>query len=98
MKKIFLLLAFTGIVGAASATSLSALTNETVITLGGDDKKKEEKKKCEKKSCCKSKQTAQAGNGCAGSKTAEAAAVVKPTEATAETKEVKTDTAAPSVK
>ena len=67
MKKIFLLLAFTGIVGAASATSAVALTKGTVITLGGDDKKQEKKKKCDKKSCCKSK-TAQASSGCAAGK------------------------------
>ena len=55
MKKLFLLLAFTGIVGAASATSVVALTKGTVITFGGDDKK-QEKKKCDKKACCKSKE------------------------------------------
>ncbi|MGQ0828153.1 MAG: hypothetical protein ACT4ON_07150 [Bacteroidota bacterium] len=75
MKKLFLLLAFTGIVGAASATSVVALTKGTVITLSGDDKKQDDKKKCAKgKSCCKSKQTAQAESGCAGQKTAEAKA------------------------
>jgi hypothetical protein len=53
MKKLFLLVAFTGIVGASSASSIVALTKGTVITVGGDEKK-DEKKKCEKgKACCK---------------------------------------------
>lgn len=61
MKKIFLLMAFTGIVGASSALSISALTKATVITIGGDEKK-EEKKKCDKKkACCKKDETAKAG-------------------------------------
>jgi hypothetical protein len=71
MKKIFLLLAFTGIVGAASAISTVALTKGTVITLGGDDKKQEDKKKCEKKACCKT-QSAQASSGCSAAKEAKA--------------------------
>ncbi len=58
MKKLFLLLAFTGIVGAASANTLLSLSKTTVIVLG-DDKKGNDKKKDEKscnhegKSCCK---------------------------------------------
>ena len=67
MKKLFLLLAFTGIVGAASATSVVALTKGTVITLGDGDKK-QEKKKCDKKACCKSKE-AHASSGCSAAKT-----------------------------
>jgi uncharacterized protein YfaQ (DUF2300 family) len=69
MKKLFLLVAFTGIVGAASATSFASLTKVAIVTFKGDDKKKEEKKSCckkdekgktctgegEKKSCCKAK-------------------------------------------
>ena len=62
MKKIFLMLAFTGIVGASSATSISILFkgHASIINNGGDkDKdKKGKKKSCtsaegEKKSCCK---------------------------------------------
>jgi len=49
MKKLFLLLAFTGIVGASSAISISALTKGTVIVHKGDEKKKTDKKKA----CCK---------------------------------------------
>jgi len=73
MKKIFLLLAFTGIVSAASATSVISFNKGNIITLGGDDKKQDDKKKCDKnKSCCKSKQTAQAASGCSGHKTGQA--------------------------
>ncbi len=65
MKKLFLLVAFTGIVGASSALSVVALTKGTVITLQGDEKK-DGKKKCDKnKSCCKK---AGASKGCAGEK------------------------------
>jgi hypothetical protein len=59
MKKLFLLLAFTGIVAASSASTIVSLTKGTVITLGeekkGDEKKKkEEKKSCDKDhACCK---------------------------------------------
>ena len=60
MKKLFLLVAFTGIVAAASADTLLTLSKATVIVLGddkkGDDKKKEGKSCCKKdggKSCCK---------------------------------------------
>lgn len=46
-------MAFTGIVGAASALSVATLTKGTVITLGGEEKK-DGKKKCNKdKACCK---------------------------------------------
>ena len=51
MKKLFLLVAFTGIVGASSAMSVVALTKSSVITIG--DEKKDDKKKDEKKACCK---------------------------------------------
>ena len=64
MKKIFLLAAFTGIVGAASAISVVSLTKSTVITVGGDEKK-DDKKKGDKKACCKKGETAK---GCAGEK------------------------------
>ncbi|MDF2435693.1 MAG: hypothetical protein K0Q95_69 [Bacteroidota bacterium] len=57
MKKLFLLLAFTGVIGAASATSVVTLAKGTVITLKGDDKKGDDKKKEKKsekdKACCK---------------------------------------------
>lgn len=60
MKKLFLLFAFTGIVGASSAVTVTALTKGTVITLGGEEKK-DEKKKCDKKkACCKKDETAAA--------------------------------------
>ena len=56
MKKLFLLVAFTGIVAAASANTFLALSKSTVIVLGddkkGDDKKGDDKKK-DGKSCCK---------------------------------------------
>ena len=58
MKKLFLLAAFTGIVGAASANTLITLSKGTVIVLGDDkkdDKKKDGKSCCKKdgKACCK---------------------------------------------
>lgn len=55
MKKLFLLLVFTGMIGAASATSISVITKGTVVSFKGDDKKKkDDKKKCDKdKACCK---------------------------------------------
>lgn len=60
MKKLFLLFAFTGIVGASSAVTVAALTKGTVIALGGEEKK-DEKKKCDKKkACCKKDETAAA--------------------------------------
>ncbi len=72
MKKLFLLLAFTGIVGAASASTIVSHAKGTVITLG-DEKKKKDKKACSekdattkscskesKKSCCKHKGEAKA--------------------------------------
>ncbi len=69
MKKLFLLLAFAGIVGAASANTLVTLSKGTIVFLGddkkGDDKKKEGKscskeekagcKKGEGKACCHAK-------------------------------------------
>lgn len=55
MKKLFLLVAFTGIIGAASATSFVSLNKATVITFKGDDKKGDDKKKKDEKSCDKDK-------------------------------------------
>ena len=54
MKKLFFALALTGIVGAASVNTVSAITHSKVFVNGGGDDKK--KKKCTKdKACCKSK-------------------------------------------
>ncbi len=53
MKKLFLALAFAGIVGAASATSILVSTHSTVVSVVGDEKKGDEKKKKDEKSCCK---------------------------------------------
>ena len=63
MKKLFLLLAFTGIVGAASATSIASINNTSVITLGGEEKKGDDKKKKEEKACCKKEGSAKACSG-----------------------------------
>jgi hypothetical protein len=63
MKKLFLLLAFTGIVGAASATSIASIKNTSVITLGGEEKKGDDKKKKEEKACCKKEGSAKACSG-----------------------------------
>ena len=63
MKKLFLMFALTGMVSAASASTISLLSSNTVITVLGDDKgKKKDEKSCKKgeksckkdgKSCCK---------------------------------------------
>ena len=59
MKKLFLMLAFTGMVTAVSASTVSALTNTSIVSVIGDDKKGDDKgkkkKSCSKdeKSCCK---------------------------------------------
>jgi hypothetical protein len=59
MKKVFLMLAFAGLVGSVSA-SVSRTT-------GDDDKDKKAKKECTKegKACCKDKAAAE-GKACAG--------------------------------
>ncbi|MES2591944.1 MAG: hypothetical protein V4608_08670 [Bacteroidota bacterium] len=63
MKKLFLLIAFTGIVGASSALSVASLSKATVINAGGEEKK-DEKKKCDKdKACCKKDAGAKACSG-----------------------------------
>jgi hypothetical protein len=49
MKKLFLLLAFTGIVSAASANSIAIFTKSTITATVGDDKKGDDKKACCKK-------------------------------------------------
>ena len=53
MKKIFLLLAFTGILGAASASTISSVSKATIVVTNGDDKKGDDKKKDKDKACCK---------------------------------------------
>lgn len=55
MKKIFLMLAFAGLVGSVSAS------------VNHDDKDKGKKEKKETKSCCKDKGTAE-GKSCSGEK------------------------------
>ena len=62
MKKLFLMLAFTGMVTAVSASAVSAFTGTSIVTVIGDDKKcddKDKKKACskeEKSGCCKKKE------------------------------------------
>ena len=76
MKKLFLLLAFTGIVAAGSASTVMSLNNVDITVVGEGDKKGDKdkkKKKCKKgKSCCKAKEgaTAKACSGEAGEKKA----------------------------
>ena len=53
MKKIFLLLAFTGILGAASASTILSTSKATIVAVNGDDKKGDDKKKDKEKACCK---------------------------------------------
>ena len=53
MKKLFLLIAFTGIVGAASATTLVTSSPAAVVAVKGDPIKGDDKKKKEEKACCK---------------------------------------------
>ena len=59
MKKLFFALALTGIIGAATVSTVSAMTHSTVIVKGGDEKKKD-KKDCKKDSKCCSKDAASA--------------------------------------
>lgn len=68
MKKVFLIAALAGIFTAASANTLISLSNGTVVTLGGDEKKGDDKKKSEKKKkdCCKKDAAAK---GCTEGKT-----------------------------
>lgn len=65
MKNLFLALALTGFVGAASIHTVSAFTSSKVI-VGGEECKKD--KKCKKgDACCKSKTTASnAKKSCSG--------------------------------
>lgn len=79
------MLAFTGIVGAASANTFAALTSAPAITVIGDNDKEKTKKK-DKKSCCmdKSKCTKAGGKSCCKSKATTAATPATPaTPATA---------------
>ena len=90
MRKLFLLIAFTGIVGSASATTLMSFTKATVVTVGddtkkGDDKKKtDEKKACDKdKACCKKDANAKS---CSGEKSGAKSCCHKDEKTTATTK------------
>lgn len=80
MKKLFLLVAFTGIVGASSAMSVVALTKSSVIAIG--DEKKDDKKKDEKKACCKKGEKEKT---CAGDKKGKACCHAKTTATPAPT-------------
>ena len=59
MKKLFLLVAFTGIVGASFTTALAAVVKHPTVCINGDEKKEKGKKdkSCTKadgsKKCCK---------------------------------------------
>lgn len=66
MKKLFLALALTGFVGAATINTVSAMTHSKVVVSGGEeDKKKKDSKKCAKGAeCCKSKTNATADTKC----------------------------------
>ena len=66
MKKLFLLCAFTGIVGAASATTIATFTKASIVCTNGDDKKGDDKKKKDEKACCK--KDANGKGGCADGK------------------------------
>ncbi|MCA6365356.1 MAG: hypothetical protein IM638_20155 [Bacteroidetes bacterium] len=69
MKKLFIVLALTGLVGTASAATVATFTGSKVEIVKGDDKKK--KKKGKKAECCSS-QGAAASSGKACSKDANA--------------------------
>lgn len=65
MKKLFLLIAFSGIVAASSALTISSLTKTVTVTIGGEEKK--DKKKCDKdKACCK--KGGESAKACSGEK------------------------------
>ena len=53
MKKLFLMLAFTGMVTAVSASTVSALSHTSIAITVGDDKKGDDKNKKKDKSCSK---------------------------------------------
>lgn len=55
MKKVFLLMAFAGIIGSASAATIQFTSSKTLaVYTTGDDKKDEKKKdKDKEKACCK---------------------------------------------
>lgn len=83
------MLAFTGIVGAASANSLAVITNAPEISINNDDKgKKKDKKSCCKKdakACAKEEKKACATvkKGCCKDKASATAKAEKATPATA---------------
>lgn len=65
MKKLFFALALTGIIGAASVNTVSAMTHSKVVVNGGGDEKKKKRKKCDKeKTDCKSAGTASPESKC----------------------------------
>jgi len=53
MKKLFLFVAFTGIVGATSASAITTFSKTSIVSVCGDDKKGDDKKKKDEKACCK---------------------------------------------
>jgi hypothetical protein len=61
MKKLFLALAFTGILGAASANTIASFTHVSVITVSGDEKKKKGDKKDAKTCTADAKATEKGG-------------------------------------
>lgn len=94
MKKLFFLLAFTGVVGAASATSFASITHSSVITITkGDDKDKDKKKKCDKDhACCKSKSGEASTKSCSGEKTSGKSCCKSKTASTTTENKTTTDT------
>ncbi len=63
MKKLFLMLALTGMVSAVSASTVSALSHNTIVSVIGDDKKGDDKgkKKEDKKACAAGEKTCTKG-------------------------------------
>ena len=96
MKKLFVLLAFTGIIGTAATTSI-AVAAPSISFNKTDDKKtadKDKKKKCDKdKACCKSKGEASA-KACSGQTTADEKKSCSKSEAKSCCKSKKTEASA----
>ena len=95
MKKLFLALALTGIVGVASVNTIAAITHSKVVVGGGEEDKKK-KDKCKKdKSCCKSQTGATADAKCTNGETkkccSSATSQKTCTQKTTTTSETKTD-------
>jgi hypothetical protein len=68
MKKLFVLLAFTGIMGSAAASTVANFASTSVVSMIGEEKKGDDKKKKDEKACCKKDAKAE-GKACAGEKT-----------------------------